>query len=161
MVQNGHKMSEGHKENIRKAAIGRKRPDMIGNTRGPRFKAGYTPWNKGKRGLPQLKVPHLATRGENNPNWRGGTTPTYQRNRYLNIKKNGGSHTSHEWETLKAQYNWTCPHCKKMEPQIKLTKDHIIPVSKGGSDNIENIQPLCRSGNSEKNTTEKFYGPIR
>ncbi len=69
-----------------------------------------------------------------------------RRNRKLNAE---GYHSEGEWETLKAQYNWTCPSCKKSE--VKLTRDHIIPLTKGGSDNIENIQPLCQSCNSRKN----------
>lgn len=62
-----------------------------------------------------------------------------------------GSHTLGEWENLKAQYDWICPACRKREPKVRLTVDHIIPLSKGGSNNIENIQPLCGSCNSRKN----------
>ena len=71
-----------------------------------------------------------------------------RRARQLNAQ---GFHTLGEWELLKKQYGYTCPSCGKSEPNIILTRDHIIPLIKGGSNFIENIQPLCRPCNSSKN----------
>lgn len=62
-----------------------------------------------------------------------------------------GSHTEAEWEALKAFYNYTCLRCGKREPEVALTRDHVVPLSQGGSDWITNLQPLCPICNSTKN----------
>ena len=61
-----------------------------------------------------------------------------------------GSYTQEQWDQLRFDYGYTCPCCKKSEPQIKLTVDHIVPLTKSGTNSIENIQPLCKSCNSSK-----------
>ncbi len=58
-----------------------------------------------------------------------------------------GTHTSKEWKELCEKYNNKCLCCKS---QTKLTRDHIVPLSKGGTNYISNIQPLCLSCNSSK-----------
>jgi len=70
---------------------------------------------------------------------------------------NGGSYTPEEWEALKAFYDYHCLRCGRREPEITLHVDHIRPVSKGGSNDIDNIQPLCRSCNSCKHTRRIDY----
>jgi hypothetical protein len=98
--------------------------------------------------------------GENHPRWKGGYANTLMNQKKRRALKMGakGSHTFGEWELLKKQYNYTCPICNRKEPNIKLTEDHIIPLSKGGSNWIENIQPLCRSCNSRKGNRIKKVG---
>lgn len=61
-----------------------------------------------------------------------------------------GSHTTQQWIELVEKYNYCCLKCKKQFPIEKLTQDHVVPLSKGGSNYIENIQPLCRSCNTGK-----------
>jgi 5-methylcytosine-specific restriction endonuclease McrA len=67
--------------------------------------------------------------------------------RYARERNAIGSHTLQEWEDLKIEFNNRCAFCRGKK---KLTKDHIIPLSEGGTDYIDNIQPLCRNCNSRK-----------
>ena len=68
-----------------------------------------------------------------------------------------GSFTTKEWEEKKAQYD-SCPGCGKFWEDIEcpphlnsvIARDHIIPLSKGGTNFIDNIQPMCYSCNSRK-----------
>jgi hypothetical protein len=139
---------------------------MTGKKHTEKAKIKMSGSHKGKKMSDETKnkMKKSAHRGENNSNWKGGifSNNPQERKRFLNarrraLKRNAiGGHTQGDWETLKAQYNWTCCGCGKSEPNTKLTEDHIIPLIKGGSDNIENIQPLCKSCNSKKYTKINF-----
>ena len=70
-----------------------------------------------------------------------------------------GIHTWQEWQNLKEKHKYRCVLCGINESEFgkkwgnhfsKLTEDHIIPINKGGTDYIENIQPLCISCNARK-----------
>lgn len=68
--------------------------------------------------------------------------------RYLhNRRQTTGSHTEEEWQTLCSFFH-VCPRCH--EETTRFTKDHIIPLSRGGTDNIWNLQPLCLRCNIQK-----------
>ncbi|HEC65576.1 MAG TPA: HNH endonuclease [bacterium] len=90
-----------------------------------------------------------------------------KKNFYNKLRRNkkkviGGSHTLEQWEEIKKKYNYMCLCCKKLEPEIILTEDHVVPLDRWdgwikehlevvyGCNDIENIQPLCRSCNSIK-----------
>lgn len=91
--------------------------------------------------------------GEKSKNWKGGVPINLMKHRRRMLERGViGFFTEQEWENLKKKYDYMCLCCKKIEPEIKLTKDHIIPLIKNGTDYISNIQPLCRSCNSIKHT---------
>jgi 5-methylcytosine-specific restriction endonuclease McrA len=58
-----------------------------------------------------------------------------------------GTHTKEQWIELRDRIG-RCVGCDATD--LFLTKDHIFPVSRGGCDCIENIQPLCQPCNSRK-----------
>jgi 5-methylcytosine-specific restriction endonuclease McrA len=58
-----------------------------------------------------------------------------------------GSHTQAEWNDLLERYGHICPACGR---SVRLFRDHVVPLSKGGTDFISNIQPMCNQCNSAK-----------
>lgn len=60
---------------------------------------------------------------------------------------------------------YRCVHCGGWFNKSNITVDHIIAKRLGGTDDIWNLQPMCKSCNSSKgknsNTTEIGYAMIR
>ncbi len=72
------------------------------------------------------------------------------------LRDNGGFITPDQWLAVCAKYGHNCLRCGEHKP---LTMDHVIPVSKGGSSNPDNIQPLCFSCNASKGAKTIDYRP--
>jgi 5-methylcytosine-specific restriction endonuclease McrA len=66
----------------------------------------------------------------------------------------GGSFTAQEWLDLCEAYDNRCLCCDEVKP---LTADHVLPISKGGTSWISNIQPLCLPCNCSKGDKEIDY----
>jgi 5-methylcytosine-specific restriction endonuclease McrA len=78
--------------------------------------------------------------------------------RRANSRGNGGEYTAGQWDALIAYY---CPDgkCLCCKDNRKLTPDHVIPVSAGGTSWISNIQPLCMPCNGGKHVDTTDYRP--
>lgn len=77
--------------------------------------------------------------------------------RYIKRGARGPSHTQLEWQELCDKYGQKCAYCGVGPIEHK---DHVIPISKGGSDSIENIVPSCSACNLSKGakTLEEWRG---
>jgi 5-methylcytosine-specific restriction endonuclease McrA len=61
-----------------------------------------------------------------------------------------GSFPSGWWKRMLSAHGNRCAYCGRDD--MPLTKDHVVPISRGGAHSIENIVPACKSCNSRKNT---------
>jgi 5-methylcytosine-specific restriction endonuclease McrA len=70
-----------------------------------------------------------------------------RREAILRAGRKVATHTRAEWLALVERFEGRCAGCGASE---RLTRDHVVPLSRGGDDGIANIQPLCLSCNSRK-----------
>jgi 5-methylcytosine-specific restriction endonuclease McrA len=79
---------------------------------------------------------------------------TYKRKNYKRRSKvqDAGTFTNEQWQERLAEYNYCCAYCYKPFPVNELTVDHMQPISRGGTNTIDNLVPACKSCNSRKNT---------
>lgn len=68
-----------------------------------------------------------------------------------------GSYTADQWTRLKEFHGNVCLCCGVHDSISRLTVDHVIPLVKGGSHYITNIQPLCKNCNCRKRDKDTDY----
>ncbi len=54
---------------------------------------------------------------------------------------------------------YQCQSCGKTKLETELTIDHIMPLARGGSNDISNLHTLCRTCNQKK--TDKLDNRFR
>lgn len=90
--------------------------------------------------------------------WRKEYRKTYQKTERFKIlmamsrhrRRALGNINSTEWIAKLTMLKGECQICFRKEPEVKITIDHIIPITKGGTNHIDNLQPLCHGCNSSK-----------
>lgn len=75
------------------------------------------------------------------------STAAYEKRRAAILATTASLLTTQEWDWIKARYYHRCAYCRQIKP---LTKDHVLPLSKGGQHTKANIIPACKSCNSRK-----------
>jgi len=60
--------------------------------------------------------------------------------------------TKATWNKVRQDNGFRCTHCGAKEPDVKLSPDHRVPRSRGGTNDDENWQPLCEQCNNIKSS---------
>jgi 5-methylcytosine-specific restriction endonuclease McrA len=85
---------------------------------------------------------------ENNPEKVSQAKANNSRKRRAAKHASLGRFSAEEFEALCESYQNICLACGDTEAVLEA--DHVVPLTKGGSDDISNIQPLCGSCNRKK-----------
>jgi uncharacterized protein YdaU (DUF1376 family) len=94
--------------------------------------------------------------------WGADRDSPKSRSERLAEARRKGTHTKEEWTALQKVCGDRCVICGAHKRTLHgggLCKDHIEPIYRGGSDAIENIQPVCRQCNTSKGPASQDYRP--
>jgi len=69
-----------------------------------------------------------------------------------------GNFTPEEWYCLVRDAGFRCANCGTPGDCVTLHADHILPVAKGGTNHVSNIQPLCGKCNMAKGAKLNWAG---
>lgn len=95
------------------------------------------------------------------PEWNRAQTALYKRRHPVKVREwvnrrravragaEGRVTIAEFWAKCEAT-GWICTYCPEVLTKDTATMDHVIPLSRGGADSIENIVPACRSCNARK-----------
>lgn len=66
--------------------------------------------------------------------------------------------TKSERAAVYEKYDRRCAYCGKQMPISEMQVDHLIPIRRGGTNDMDNLMPSCRSCNHFKDvfTIESF-----
>jgi len=79
---------------------------------------------------------------------KGKISEKIKRYKKRSILENLDEHfTAQDWKEVLAEYGKKCLACGSTE---HLTVDHVIPLSQGGTNTKDNLQPLCLACNCSK-----------
>ena len=88
---------------------------------------------------------HADKRAANQRAWRAANPGKVHA--YRSTRRSGDTFTEAEWQDLLERCGHVCAYCAGPGP---LEADHVVPVSKGGTNHIENMLPACRRCNASK-----------
>lgn len=70
-------------------------------------------------------------------------------------------HSKQDRDSVLAKYGNRCLHCRAMPPEVRIVLDHVVPLARGGTNTVDNLQPLCEECNTKKGPTTADFRPRR
>lgn len=77
----------------------------------------------------------------------------------LKLAKEKADHKKNEWDSMKLFFENKCCCCHGESGLLHIELDHIVPIYLGGSNGLNNIQPLCALCNIKKGGSIIDYRP--